>query len=1135
MIKKQRAVKKEKNHSMAIYHFSGTVISRGQGRSAIAAAAYRAGEKIYDVRHDRAMNYSNKKDVAYKEILLPEKAPEWMKDRSKLWNAVEASETRKDSQLAREIQLSLPAELSRDQNIKLAREFVQDQFVVRGMVADMCIHEGKTKEGDSQPHAHIMLTTREVTEDGFGLKERSWNAKENMLLWREAWAEYANRYLALNGIEQKIDHRSYEERGIDLIPQKKIGANNLKDYERRVEEHRQIAEENGNRIYEEPTIALNAITHHQSTFSMQDLARFINRHTVNAEQFQRVYEKVQSSELIVSLGKDARGNERFTTKEMLDVEQRMLSDVAQLQNKGHSILGNHQDYKNNQNTENHQEGISNRAGASLSDQQQIALEHIVGQGDIKCLVGYAGTGKSHLLSEARELWEASGYKVHGITLSGIAAENLEGSSGIESRTYASMSYYWDAGWHLSKNDILVIDEAGMLGTRQLAKVVDEAKTMGAKVVLIGDPQQLQAIEAGAAFRAISDKTSYVELTEVRRQQEAWQQQATKEFATKDVEVALNRYDEHNHVHNFDAQIEAKTSMVNVWNDVRISEPDKSQIMLAYTRKDAQELNEIARDMRKQNSELGTDHILKTSTGNKAFAEGDRIYFLRNNRDLGVMNGTLGTIERIKDNKITVISDKDDFDGNKKTVSFDIRDYEYITHGYAATIHKAQGVTVDRSYLLASRYLDSHATYVGMSRHRESADLFWSKEEFNNRQTLLFALGRDRSKEMALDYFEGQEGRGTVEGLLNPGNVEDKAKTASKEQLNGLEEGVINNLGENSLEYQKPIVEQEAKENFDAKIARITKECSKLINSINSDSNLLEKFIKEDGDSPFLKGRINETKAETKQYIQDHCNDKEILVYLKEHESKLFNAIDKDLDNIATNTIEECELKELLASLTKDNPGRYDQILSIENKYNELKAVYLDAFQAKEKMKEVDVGEFMKWFDITKAAKVELSRCAQEICSDIEIAKVISQYNPDLCSDVDKSFDNMLTKILEENEQNKQYIQKYPELEKALSREDRTNMVLEQYQELKEAYLEAYQTKESLKGGDFEGFSKSFDTTKAAKDELDRYVYAIYKDNDLVESLKETDEKTQEEIQGRFNEFERENLERMQELQKEVER
>lgn len=107
---------------------------------------------------------------------------------------------------------------------------------------------------------------------------------------------------------------------------------------------------------------------------------------------------------------------------------------------------------------------------------------------------------------------------------------------------------------------------------------------------------------------------------------------------------------------------------------------------------------------------------------------------------------------------------------------------------------------------------------------------------------------------------------------------------------------------------------------------------------------------------------------------------------------MFNAIDKDLDNIATNTIEECELKELLASLTKDNPGRYDQILSIENKYNELKAVYLDAFQAKEKMKEVDVGEFMKWFDITKAAKVELSRCAQEICSDIEIAKVISQYN-----------------------------------------------------------------------------------------------------------------------------------------------
>src|SRR3989304_6322722 len=185
---------------MAIYHFSGTVISRSSGKSAVASAAYRAGEKLCDERQDKIFDYSRKQDVMFKEILLPEGAPEWMKDREKLWNAVEKAENRKDAQLSREIHFSLPRELSGEQNIELAKEFVKNEFVSRGMVADLCIHDGKTKDGEEQPHAHVMLTLRKVTEDGFGLKERSWNAKENYMVWREAWAEHANKYLALNGI-----------------------------------------------------------------------------------------------------------------------------------------------------------------------------------------------------------------------------------------------------------------------------------------------------------------------------------------------------------------------------------------------------------------------------------------------------------------------------------------------------------------------------------------------------------------------------------------------------------------------------------------------------------------------------------------------------------------------------------------------------------------------------------------------------------------------------------------------------------------------------------------------------------------------------------------------------------------------
>jgi Ti-type conjugative transfer relaxase TraA len=743
---------------MAIYHFSGAVISRSAGKSAIASAAYRSGEKLYDERQEKEFDYSRKQDVLHKEVMLPEGAPKWMADRERLWNVVEAAEKRKDAQLSREIHFSLPRELSNEQNIELAKEFVKNEFVWCGMVADLCIHDGKTKDGEEQPHAHVMLTLREVTEEGFGLKDRSWNAKENMLLWRESWAEHANKYLALNDIEQRIDHRSLAERGIDLIPQNKIGPVNLEIHEQKLREHQKIARENGEKILEDPSIALKGITYHQSTFTHQDLARFINRNTVDAEQFQLVYEKVKNSEEIVAL-KAEDGVGRFSTKEMLGIESRMVEDAVLL--KDRASIG----FKT---PESLDDGLSRQ---QLSLEQKDALGYIIGSGDVKCLVGYAGTGKSFLLNEAREIWESQGYTVYGATLSGIAAENLEGASGIESKTLASRFCYWDMGReHLTNKDVLVIDEAGMLGSRQIAKVLEEVKAQGAKAVLIGDPQQLQAIEAGAAFRAIAEQTGFLELTEVRRQQKSWQQEATKEFALRHTQEAIGLYEQHGNVHEFETQAVAKMALVEKWNDVRTNHPEKTQIMLTYTRRDAQELNEMARSCRKENNELGEDQKLQTSGDNKDFAIGDKIYFLRNNKELGVKNGTLGVIEDIRKEgldgagglgQVTIrLEQENGISGGARNVTFDLERYNHITHGYAATIHKAQGVTVDQAYVLASKHFDSHAAYVGMSRHRESVDLYWSKEEFSNKKNLENTLSRDRSKDVTLDYIvERDQGEG----------------------------------------------------------------------------------------------------------------------------------------------------------------------------------------------------------------------------------------------------------------------------------------------------------------------------------------------------------------------------------------
>lgn len=200
---------------MAIYHLSVKVISRSSGRSAVGAAAYRAGEELKNERDGIIHDYTKKTGIAYKEIMLPKNAPPEYQDRGTLWNAVEKSEKRKDAQTAREIEVALPAELSRKEQIKLLQDFVKSNYTSRGMCADICIHDKK----DGNPHAHIMLTTREVTRGGFGKKVREWNDKTLLENWRKEWAVHCNRIFEKKNLNERIDHRTLQAQGIDREPQ----------------------------------------------------------------------------------------------------------------------------------------------------------------------------------------------------------------------------------------------------------------------------------------------------------------------------------------------------------------------------------------------------------------------------------------------------------------------------------------------------------------------------------------------------------------------------------------------------------------------------------------------------------------------------------------------------------------------------------------------------------------------------------------------------------------------------------------------------------------------------------------------------------------------------------------------------
>lgn len=204
---------------MAIFHFSAKVFTRSKGHHAVMAAAYRSGGRLTCERTGLVFNFTRKREVEYLAILAPEGAPEWVQDRQTLWNQVER-ESRKNSQLGREIEVALPHQLNRGQQIQLLHGYVQEQFVSQGMVADIAIHAKP-----NNVHSHITLTLRELAEDGsgFGAKNRSWNDPKNVDKWRAAWSRKCNEALADAGHSERIDHRSHAERGIEIAPTIHVG------------------------------------------------------------------------------------------------------------------------------------------------------------------------------------------------------------------------------------------------------------------------------------------------------------------------------------------------------------------------------------------------------------------------------------------------------------------------------------------------------------------------------------------------------------------------------------------------------------------------------------------------------------------------------------------------------------------------------------------------------------------------------------------------------------------------------------------------------------------------------------------------------------------------------------------------
>jgi Ti-type conjugative transfer relaxase TraA len=309
----------------------------------------------------------------------------------------------------------------------------------------------------------------------------------------------------------------------------------------------------------------------------------------------------------------------------------------------------------------------------------------------------------------------------------------------------------------------VIDEAGMAGSRQLERIVSQAAERGAKVVLVGDAEQLQPIEAGAAFRAIAERVGYQELSGIRRQREAWQREASSDFARGQPERAFDRYQDHGAIHFGENRGKAKEELIKEWSDYRAAQgAEKASLILAHTRADVRELNLQARTILTERGELGKearvevarelaadDGTISIERGERYFAPGDRVMFLKNDRELGVKNGSLGTVAEVSKDSMRVVLDG----AERREVSFALKDYAALDHGYAATVHKAQGATVDKAFMLATPGMDRHLAYVGMTRHRDGVEVYAGRDDFKGVEELKEKLSRARPKDSTLDYAQ----------------------------------------------------------------------------------------------------------------------------------------------------------------------------------------------------------------------------------------------------------------------------------------------------------------------------------------------------------------------------------------------
>ena len=726
---------------MAIQFARTAYVSRSSGGNACLKASYNERSLIKCERIGEVFNFKARDGNVYHQILLPEGAHSKFENTSLLWNTAENAEKRKNSQVAKEAVLALPdnPEITLAHRIEMTKSFVQLHFVDKGLVAQIDIHAPHEKEKNW--HAHVLVATRRFKENGleFGQKARDLNqeVRKGRVVegWDigESWKDHQNAFFREKEINLRVDP-------IGIVSQVHLGPVRMRVHMSEAMERAHLLKEANELASRDPQQMLASLTRNQSVFQEKDLDRFLEKH-VEASDHLALKEAIFAKENILSLYDQETGEKTlyFTTQEVREEELKLLRFADKVNERGGKPI-----------SEEIAATVVEQKG--LYEEQKAAVMHALQPGKgLAIMEGKAGTGKSYTMQAIKEIYEKSGYRVIGLAPTNQVSQDMKKDGFKESYTVHSFLFqHKNNRIPVNSDTIFILDEAAMLPNNAMIEFLHVAKEIKGKAIFFGDDRQLASVERGGMFRTLIDKLGSCELSNVLRQK-GWQKEVSELLAQEKVGEAVKKLSEQGAIHWKKTKEESMASLIKVWADDRSRDQNKSQLILSNRNVDVDALNKAVREIRLEKGEISSKgYQCQTARGKEIFSQGDRVCFTETDKKLGIANGSFGEIKELSEKKCMVQLDKGD------TVSFDPELYHGIKLGYASTIYKSQGKTIDQVYALHDKTTNKRLSYVALTRQSLQLKIFANQEEAKDLITLAKQMSRKDNRVPSLTFTTAEE-------------------------------------------------------------------------------------------------------------------------------------------------------------------------------------------------------------------------------------------------------------------------------------------------------------------------------------------------------------------------------------------